>query len=669
MSVPTDPIQALAQTDDLAFVGEAMRYLDGLMDADEVAAFSASLREDAARREILVAVAYLQQHISRLEQTADERSLPLSTAAHAIGDDPEPGDTDGLLDALLAEHGEGDGALKLVELNEPPHAVSVTRATPAPDGGPTTARPDERGAIIDFAGLYIARKDTASGGGIKVKHLGWAAALMAAAFVGWNWFNRPTPPVELPVVATVTGQNGAAWDRPDVIRVGTALRQDDAFTLEHGLLEIRTQRGATVLAEGPCEVQLVGDNRVRLTRGKLVARVPDARAHGFAVDTPGAQLIDLGTEFGVAVDGRSATRTAVFDGKVVLAGAAQPKAGGTSSGQTRPLELTPGRTAQASSSGRITEDAVPSAKLANSFRWSIDEPAMPDYVLAYWRFDDVPVGQRLAHQDGRDADRGRIAARDSSGRNNHLYTYDEDFAPWGVDDIPGPVVPGPRLFNTASIRTYGQTAGGFKNLYTRGGIHDTSALELAEMDRWTVELSVKPKRLTGTQSLLAKQYLSEHDGTVDWLPNHGCVLAIQLIDGFIGVEMLDDDGRLHTYTGKRRLSTDRWHHVAVVRGDDTLDVYVRPEGQPLFIHERLAASLPAASLRLLDASNAPPFGRRLPLEWNLGGLADTTQHAPAMLDEVRICRTALPVDRLLFTPRSSDPLAAAVMPSDGWGSD
>ena len=672
MTEPLDPIAVLAGTDDLAFVRSVLRYLDGLMEAEEVAALSQALREDGGRRDLFVAVACLQEYISRLETSADDASGLHLLDLEALAESGASPEADDLMAGLLSDDGaEGGGTLELVRLDEaavhqPP--VPAAPAAPTRPGQPVIDDGVRKDVILNFAGLYVARRDADPGGGMKLKHLGWAAALLVVAYLGWGWYAQRSsgPAPEPPVVATVTGQADAVWDRGDAVRVGAGLRQDESVVLSSGLLRIQTQRGATVLAEGPCELTFVDDNRVFMARGRLSASVPDARAHGFVVDTPGAEVMDLGTEFGVEVDRSANTRAAVFDGKVVLtAPSSRAAQAGEEGFGDRPLELTVGRTARASAAGQIREDATPSADLANSFRWSLDPgAALPADVMAYWRFEEAPLNRRLTHQDLNDSDRTRIAAKDWSGRGNHLYAFMEDLAPWGVDAVPAPVVPGLRLFNQRSVRNYGQTAQLSHNLYTRGWLDGGEPpLELAAMDRWTIELSVRPQSNKGTQSLIAKQYVEEFGVVRSRLPNQGCVLVVQLVDGFLGVELLDDNGRLHTFTGRQRIATDRWHHVAVVFDGDTLDAYVRPEGRAYYAHEQLATSVPETSLVLLEAS-LQPQGERLPVEWNLGGLATQERNASVMLDEVRISRVALPVDRFLFASPHVSAMAVGVPTSD-----
>jgi hypothetical protein len=87
------------------------------------------------------------------------------------------------------------------------------------------------------------------------------------------------------------------------------------LNLKAGLAEVRFESGAEMIVEGPSQFRIRSDNGVDLHAGRLTAVVP-ASAHGFAVHTPSATAVDLGTEFGVAVPDDHSTHIEVFRGKV-----------------------------------------------------------------------------------------------------------------------------------------------------------------------------------------------------------------------------------------------------------------------------------------------------------------------------------------------------------------
>ena len=111
--------------------------------------------------------------------------------------------------------------------------------------------------------------------------------------------------------------------------------------LSKGFIELEFYSGASLVMEGPAELEIVSKNGGVLHRGKLRAQVPE-HAHGFTITSKDVQLVDLGTSFGMAVGSEKGTQVQVFDGKVeIFSPNALPKLGeGTelSAGQGRFLK-------------------------------------------------------------------------------------------------------------------------------------------------------------------------------------------------------------------------------------------------------------------------------------------------------------------------------------------
>jgi len=176
-------------------------------------------------------------------------------------------------------------------------------------------------------------------------------------------------------VGRVTGMAGARWsDEPNYIApLGVRVALGRTYKLKSGLLEITYDSGAKVILEGPCSYEVESSSGGYLALGKLVARVgagDEGRGAGevasgqwsvasvkneggrmkaegdrpnaaslatshqplatnpsplsplpsplFTVRTPTAVVTDLGTEFGVEVDGNGNTISRVFQGVVAL---------------------------------------------------------------------------------------------------------------------------------------------------------------------------------------------------------------------------------------------------------------------------------------------------------------------------------------------------------------
>jgi hypothetical protein len=147
-----------------------------------------------------------------------------------------------------------------------------------------------------------------------------AVIAYAAGRVRWGT-NSAAPAPE--TVAWLVNAQDCVWDGPDVGMPGHDMAAGRDLRLRRGLAELEFSRGARVLLQGPAELELISANEARLLAGSLTARVPP-EARGFTVHTPGGKVVDLGTEFGLAVDEAGGSALRVFDGEVE----AIPGAGG-----------------------------------------------------------------------------------------------------------------------------------------------------------------------------------------------------------------------------------------------------------------------------------------------------------------------------------------------------
>ncbi|MCC9601890.1 FecR domain-containing protein [Stieleria sp. JC731] len=123
-------------------------------------------------------------------------------------------------------------------------------------------------------------------------------------------------------IAIVKSLVDVQWPSDDDVReVGDAL-QAGRFSMVSGIAQIEFFCGASVVVEGPAELDLENPMLAKLHRGRLRAQVPPA-ARGFSVDVAEMKVVDLGTEFGISVnDGQADVQ--VFDGEVELHRSAEP---------------------------------------------------------------------------------------------------------------------------------------------------------------------------------------------------------------------------------------------------------------------------------------------------------------------------------------------------------
>lgn len=95
---------------------------------------------------------------------------------------------------------------------------------------------------------------------------------------------------------------------------GDALRTGD-YSLKGGLINLRFENGVEVVVEAPARFRVESSKRFVLRTGRLSANVPPA-GKGFTVQTPNAEVIDHGTEFGVEVTAGIGSEIHVFKGEV-----------------------------------------------------------------------------------------------------------------------------------------------------------------------------------------------------------------------------------------------------------------------------------------------------------------------------------------------------------------
>lgn len=123
------------------------------------------------------------------------------------------------------------------------------------------------------------------------------------------------------------------------------VRRGDRIVVSSGLVQMDYFSGAQIILHGPCAFVPTGDSSGRLESGKLTGQVSEG---DFVLTTPTAKVIDLGTEFGVAVDDASQTEVCVFDGEVRVFG------GLRGDEEDASLLLSEGMAARVIDGGRIT---------------------------------------------------------------------------------------------------------------------------------------------------------------------------------------------------------------------------------------------------------------------------------------------------------------------------
>lgn len=178
---------------------------------------------------------------------------------------------------------------------------------------------------------------------------GWAVARLANRGPGGLAQDAAEEPVGSARLAGLASDSRWSLGRPGDWNP-TAISYGDTLWVEEGLVEIRIDGGTVGQLHAPAALQIIDENRVRLLSGKINVNAPE-RTNGFTVETPSAEIVDLGTVFSVeAAD--AGTDLVVYGGKVDLK---VPQRGGA--GEDRPhttKQFTAGQAVHVSRNGTLS---------------------------------------------------------------------------------------------------------------------------------------------------------------------------------------------------------------------------------------------------------------------------------------------------------------------------
>lgn len=115
------------------------------------------------------------------------------------------------------------------------------------------------------------------------------------------------PPAPEPaVVASLVDQTNALWSDGDgadlTLGPNALLTEGQRLVLRSGFARLRLRDSAFITLQGPCRIELIHGNAIRLDGGMMTAICPEDAAM-FYVQTPGGRITDLGTEFAIDVRG------------------------------------------------------------------------------------------------------------------------------------------------------------------------------------------------------------------------------------------------------------------------------------------------------------------------------------------------------------------------------
>jgi|GEM_PF-592966 len=281
------PDKSQATPHDAYFEDLLVRYLDNQLSPGELGEFQTMLAADPARCEQLAAWAHQAMLI---------RETPQACLMEFVGDEPVVDRVSRPDPDRCASDGPGDASYQ-----------SLSRSR---------SRETSEGSGVDRSLTTSATKKRLR------RPMRWGLGLVALAAVvafcivlaGRRGLSPRLPPGQ-EVVARLTDTLGCSWGTSVTPQPGQSLGPG-RLDLVTGVAEITFRSGATLLLEGPAEVELVDGNRGILYKGRALVKVPE-QARGFSLNTPTTSIVDLGTEFGVALTDSGSTAVQVYAGKVM----------------------------------------------------------------------------------------------------------------------------------------------------------------------------------------------------------------------------------------------------------------------------------------------------------------------------------------------------------------
>jgi hypothetical protein len=147
------------------------------------------------------------------------------------------------------------------------------------------------------------------------------------------------------IARVVQSSDDLVWDKSvESFDFLMRIKPRQRLNVVSGFVQIEFFSGAKFILRGPTVFMPLGRASGRIESGQLTGEV--SRGH-FRLKTPTAEVIDLGTAFGVATDAKRGTDVVVFDGRVLVH--AEPGA----NGEQAVLDMTEGMAARFLSDGTM----------------------------------------------------------------------------------------------------------------------------------------------------------------------------------------------------------------------------------------------------------------------------------------------------------------------------
>ena len=226
-------------------------------------------------------------------------------------------------------------------------------------------------------------------------------------------------------------------------------------------------------------------------------------------------------------------------------------------------------------SGRLRPCLV--KDLGETFIRTIDDACRDRHVVAYWRFEDQPLGTALPDTAGNT--RPVRATVDSSFNGNDLYTYSDKTQPEFSPGVPAGVIPQTGSTNRSCLdNSRPCDPQHLRNVYTHSEFSHAAPLDIEKIcpRQWTIEASVEPIRHLGAvQTFLGRDTFNgcgKSAGPHSEPPR----LAFQIDpQRHFAIAFYDPENRLHQAIAEEPVvEAGRWYHVAATSDGRTLRLYV-----------------------------------------------------------------------------------------------
>jgi len=158
---------------------------------------------------------------------------------------------------------------------------------------------------------------------VKKNYLSYViAALILIALIPFAFLNVSFPSKKLPLpsylakesYAVITELTGISQDQSEHKLRLHAIVGREKIKFKSGLVRLEYFNGAIVELKGPCEFYIQSSDKSFLNLGKVSAKITEDSI-GFKIFSPGASLVDIGTEFALEVNDEKKTFVHVFDGE------------------------------------------------------------------------------------------------------------------------------------------------------------------------------------------------------------------------------------------------------------------------------------------------------------------------------------------------------------------